>query len=106
MQQLIQIGNLADSVDSHGLAMLFAVHGNVRSATINTHFETGRSTGVGVVEMESHAGGTAAIAALHHREHCGRVLSVCWSNSAKNRDADRQQMFGPMNMISDDVTHK
>jgi len=106
MNQLIQIGNLADSVDGQGLAQLFAVHGDVRSATVMRHRETGRSTGVGIVEMASRADGTAAIAALHHREHCGRSLSVCWSVEANDCDADRQQMFGPMNMTSDDVTEQ
>jgi RNA recognition motif-containing protein len=106
MNQLIQIGNLADSVDGQGLAQLFAVHGDVRSATVMRHRETGRSTGVGIVEMASRADGTAAIAALHHREHCGRSLSVCWSVEANNCDADRQHMFGPMNMTSDDVTEQ
>jgi hypothetical protein len=32
-----------------------------------------------MVEMESEDDGDVAIAALHHREHVGRVLSVCWS---------------------------
>jgi cold-inducible RNA-binding protein len=106
MNQLIQIGNLADSVDGQALALLFAVHGHVRSATIMRHRETGRSTGVGIVEMESREGGTAAIAALHQREHHGRALSVSWSVGTNNCDADGQHMFGPMNMTSDDVTEQ
>jgi hypothetical protein len=48
----------------------------------------------------------AAIALLNHRKHNGDVLSVCWIASPKNRAADRQQMFGPMKMISDDVAGK
>jgi hypothetical protein len=48
----------------------------------------------------------AAIALLNHRKHNADVLSVCWIASPKNRAADRQQMFGPMKMISDDVAGK
>jgi len=79
MAQLIQVCNLPDSVDGRGLQRLFELHGAVRSATVNRHFETGRSTGVGFIEMASKQRGTAAIAALHHRQHWGQVLSVCWA---------------------------
>jgi RNA recognition motif-containing protein len=73
MAGLIQVGNSPDSVDNLILQRLFEVHGAVRSAMINRHFETGGSTGVGFVEMESNESGAAAIAALNHREHFG-----CW----------------------------
>jgi RNA recognition motif-containing protein len=102
MARLIHVVNLSVSVDSLGLQRLFEAHGVVRSAMVAKHFETGRSTGVGFIEMESDESGTAAIAALNHREHDGRVLSVCWNESAKNQVADRQQMFGPMNMMGDE----
>ena len=77
MKRLIQVANLPDSVDSLALQRLFELHGDVRSAMVNRHFETGRSTGVGFVEMASEKGRAAAIMALHHREHSGHVLSVC-----------------------------
>jgi RNA recognition motif-containing protein len=102
MARLIQVGNLADSVNSHALRRLFEAHGVVRRATIHRHYETGRSTGVGIVEMESEAGAAAAIAALNHREHLGRVLSVC--RSAEAPAAHRKQMFGPTNMTSEEAT--
>jgi RNA recognition motif-containing protein len=101
MARLIQVGNLPDSIASVDLRQLFEAHGAVRSAVIAKHLETGRSTGVGFVEMALEDGGTVAIAALNHREHHGRVLSVCWCKSPKNRATDRQQMFGSMNMISE-----
>ena len=106
MARLIQVGNLSDSIDSLALQQLFEEHGAVRSAMIARHFETGDSTGVGFIEMESEEDGAAAIAALNHREHCGRVLSVCWSESSKHGAADREQMFGPMNMTGDEVAGK
>ena len=94
MARYIQAGNLPDSVDDLALRRLFEAHGAVRSAVISRHVESGRSAGAGFVEMESEEGGTAAIAALHHLEYGGRVLSVCWSNPVlMNLIADRQRMF-------------
>ena len=101
MTKLIQVENLADSTDNVSLLQLFQAHGIVRSAIVSRHLETGGSAGVGLVEMESHEGSAAAIAALNHREHFGRVLSVCWRDTAENEVADHQQIFGPMNMIRD-----
>jgi RNA recognition motif-containing protein len=101
MTRHIQVWNLSDSVDRVVLQQLFEAHGGVRSATINRHFETGFSTGVGVVQMESDEDGEAAIAALNHREHFGRELSVCWSEGSNIDSVDREQMFGPMNMLRD-----
>jgi RNA recognition motif-containing protein len=106
MAWLIQVGNLSVSVDSLGLQRLFEAHGVVRSSMIAKHLEADHSTGVGFIEMESDESGTAAIAALNHREHDGRVLSVCWNESAKNPAAVSQQMFGPMNMMGDEISEK
>ena len=83
MARVIQVGNLPDSFDSLVLQRLFEVHGAVRSSMVNRYLETGCSTGVGFIEMASEEGGAAAIAALHHREQGGRVLSVCWSEFRK-----------------------
>ena len=97
---LIQIGNLPDSFDGFVLRRLFEAYDAVRSASVAEHFETGRSTGVGFVEMVSEEEGTAAIKALNHREHGGRVLSVSWSEMAKAPAAEPLGMFSPMNMTS------
>ena len=102
MARLIQVGNLPDSVDGRALRQLFEAHGVVRRATIHRHYETGRSTGVGIIEMESESSAAVAIAALNHREHLGRVLSVCWSVEAPA--GHRKQMFGPTNMTSEEAT--
>jgi RNA recognition motif-containing protein len=85
MSKRIQVGNLSDSVDDRALAALFAQYGEVRWATVATHSDTGKNTGVGFVEMENDQEGNAAIAALSGREHEGRVLSVCWSRPAPKR---------------------
>jgi len=97
MRKTIQIGNLGFSIDDHDLARLFAPYGAVWSAKVSTHFDTGKSTGVGFVDMESDEG-ESAIAALHGRSHCGRILSVCWSDGGSGQDAERHEMFGPMNV--------
>jgi RNA recognition motif-containing protein len=98
MTKLIQVGNLSDSVDNLSLLRLFQVHGIVRSAIVSTNPETGRSTGMGFIEMESEESGAAAIAALNNQEHVGRVLSVYWNEGLEGQVANRRQMFGPMSM--------
>jgi len=98
MKKTIQIGNLGYSMDDRDLARLFAPYGVVHSAEVSTHFETGLSTGVGFVKMESDAEADRAIAALHGHTHCGRVLSVCWSREFAMPAAIHGAMFGPMNM--------
>ena len=105
MARLIQVGNLPPSVDTLALRRLFERHGTVRSARIAPHFETGWNSDLGYIEMESEEAGATAIAALNHREHCGRVLSVRWNESSKGRVMN-QRMFGTMNMMNDAVTGK
>jgi RNA recognition motif-containing protein len=104
MARHIQIGNLPEFVDSFGLQRMFEVYGAVRGALIATHFETGRSTGVGFVEMESEEDGTAAVTALNHQMRQGHILSVCWSDIAKNPVTHHLPMFGPMNTMNDQAT--
>jgi RNA recognition motif-containing protein len=106
MARLIQVGNLSNSVDNLDLLHLFETHGAVRSAMISKHLETGRSTGFGLVEMESENAGAAAIAALNRQEHFGRVLSVWWNDIINERVADREQIFGPMNMTNEGPAEK
>jgi RNA recognition motif-containing protein len=106
MTRVLQVGNLSDSVDGFALKRLFELYGSVQSATVNRHFETNLSTGVGFVEMASEAGGTAAIAALHHQTKFGRIVSVCWSEGYESRSTKRQQNFGPFEIEVDDVSGK
>jgi len=102
MGKTIQIGNLPYSVDDRDLARLFAPHGSVHSAKVCVHFDTGLSTGVGFVEMDSDPEGESAIAALNGRPHGGRILAVCWSKPCSDSHETRQEMFGPMN-IADEI---
>ena len=60
--------------------------------------------GVGMVEMESEDDGDAAITALHHREHVGRVLSVCWSMRQTDPASEQEQMFGATNLTREEAT--
>ncbi len=95
----IQIGNLHQSVEDRMLARLFLRHGAVRDAHVATHRETGCSTGVGFVEMESEQDGETAIAALHGHLHHGRVLTVCRSIHDPEPQPPGDEMFGPMNIV-------
>src|SRR5580700_5830212 len=106
MARLIQIANLPDSIDSLVLQRLFESHGAVRSAMIARHLEKGCGTGVGFIEMETEESGWEAILALNQREHFGKVLSVCWSESSNDWAADRSRTLGPKNMMSDEMTIK
>jgi RNA recognition motif-containing protein len=106
MTRVLQVGNLADSVDGLDLRRLFEMYGSVLSATVNRHFETNLSTGVGFVEMASEAGGMAAIAALHHQKTLGRIVSVCWSDGPEGRSSTPQHSFGPFEIEVDEVTGK
>jgi len=95
----IQIGNLDESIEDRTLARLFARHGAVLDAHVATHRDTGRSTGVGFVDMESERAGETAIAALHGQIYLGRVLSVCQSPNGIEPQRHGDDMFGPMNIV-------
>jgi len=101
MRKRIQIGNLDYSIDDHDLARLFAAYGFVRSVTVSSHTDSGRSTGVVFVEMGSDKEGEAAIAALNGRMYRGRILWLCRSSESSAPDAIHGEMFGPMN-VSDE----
>jgi len=103
MSRFIQISNLPASIDSLALQRLFEFHGDVRSAMIAMHLEAGSGTRVGFIEMESDGCAWEAILALNLRQHFGQVLSVGWSENPNARIADRDQIFGPMNLMSDQM---
>jgi cold-inducible RNA-binding protein len=96
MTKRIQIGNLSDSMDDRALETLFATFGQVRWASVATHSDTGRTTGVGFVEMENDQEGDAAVAGLSGREHEGRVLSVCWSGPGPKRAISGRRRPAPV----------
>lgn len=101
MYKTIQIGNLGYSMDDRDLARLFTPYGVVRSATVCIHRNSGQSTGVGFVEMESEEEAESAVGALNGTLHCGRVLSLCLSVRESTSDVSPDEMFGPMNLIEE-----
>jgi|SRR5580700_3523628 hypothetical protein len=106
MARLIQIANLPDSIDSLVLQRLFESHGAVRSAMIARHLEKGCGTGVGFIEMETEESGWEAILALNQREHFGKVLSVCWSESSNGQVADQNQKFDLSDLVIGEMPTK
>ena len=83
MGNKLYVGNLSYDVDSSALEAMFTPHGTVQSAQIITDRDTGRSKGLGFVEMGSDAEAQAAIAAMNGQESGGRAITV---NEAKPRE--------------------
>ena len=82
MGKKLYVGNLSYDVSSSDLEAMLAAHGTVISAEVIADRSTGRSKGVGFVEMDSEADAQAAFAALDGQPHGGRTLTV---NEAKPR---------------------
>ena len=78
----IYCGNLAFSLTEEGLRDAFAAHGDVSSAKIIMDRDTGRSKGVGFVEMPNDSEARAAIESLNGPELNGRPVRV---NEARPR---------------------
>lgn len=72
----IYVGNLDYSVTSDELKALFAKHGEVEWAEIQTKSRTGRSRGFGLVEMPNEGEANAAINALNGSLHNERPLRI------------------------------
>ena len=79
----IYVGNLSWGMNDQDLENLFAEHGTVTSAKINTDRMTNRSRGFGFVEMSD--GAEAAIEALNETEIEGRKLVVNESRPKETR---------------------
>ena len=80
----IYVGNLPFSTTDADLRQLFAIHGEVTSASVVMDRESGRSRGFGFVEMDA-PNATAAIAALDGRDMGGRSLRVNEAESKTRR---------------------
>ena len=76
MGRKLYVGNLSYSVRDSDLEDLFAAHGTVDSAQVIMDRDTGRSKGVGFVEMSSDQEAQAAISALNGKDLDGRNLTV------------------------------
>ena len=83
MSMKLYVGNLAFQTSSDDLQELFAQAGTVQSASVVEDRETGRSRGLGFVEMSSVEEGNAAIQTFNGTEVNGRSLNV---NEAKPRE--------------------
>ena len=79
----IYVGNLSFDMSDQELRDLFALHGEVTSATIVMDRDTGRPRGFGFVEMKDDAAALKAIQALNTKDVGGRSLNV---NEARPRE--------------------
>ena len=79
----LYVGNLPFSVGDVELQALFAEHGSVRSASVISDRETGRSRGFGFVEMDDDGEAMAAIEKMNGADCEGRNLTV---NEARPRE--------------------
>jgi RNA recognition motif-containing protein len=98
MPRKLYVANLSHIVGGDELGHLFAGYGAVRSAVVLDPRRTADSAGVGLVEMESHDGGDAAIAALHGSQHRGLMLAVSWAGPGQGTGINLSHMFESMNM--------
>lgn len=76
MSMKLYVGGLSYSVTDEQLAEMFKEYGDVVSAKIITHRDTGNSRGFGFVEMAELKDGQEAIKALDGTEVNGRSLVV------------------------------
>ena len=83
MSMKLYVGNLSFQTSRDELEQLFAQAGTVESTNIVEDRETGRSRGVGFVEMAPREEGEAAIQQLNGKELNGRALTV---NEARPRE--------------------
>ncbi|MCZ6889808.1 MAG: RNA-binding protein [Gammaproteobacteria bacterium] len=81
----LYVGNLSWGVTDGDLETLFSEFGSVRSATVITDRETGRSRGFGFVELEDGAA-EKAMAELNGRDFQSRPLRVNEANDRPKRD--------------------
>jgi cold-inducible RNA-binding protein len=72
----LHVDNLTHGLNDSDLEALFAPHGTVQSAHIIMDQDTGRSKGIGFVEMATSDQAQAAIAALNGKDRNGKTLAV------------------------------
>jgi len=84
MGNKLYVGNLPYSVRDNDLEQAFGQYGGVTSAKVMMERDTGRSKGVGFVEMGSDAEAQAAIAGMNGQSLGGRSLVV---NEARPMEA-------------------
>jgi RNA recognition motif-containing protein len=85
MSNRLFVGNLPFHATEDLLSQRFAQFGSVRSVTVVTERETGRSRGFAFVEMESLESAQKAIAELDGKDFEGRPLRVNVAEERKPR---------------------
>jgi cold-inducible RNA-binding protein len=91
MENRLYVGNLSYSSSEGDLTTLFAKAGTVKSVTLITDRDTGRSKGFAFVEMGSDAEAQKAISMFNGTQFSDRTLTV---NLARPRE-DRMGGGGP-----------
>ena len=82
METKLYVGNLSYSTAESDLLTLFSKAGSVKSVSVITDRDTGRSRGFGFVEMETQAEAQKAVSMLNGTQLGDRTLTV---NIAKPR---------------------
>lgn len=76
MGNRLYVGNLPYSFRDDDMHQAFSAYGNITSAKVMMERDTGRSKGLGFVEMSSASEAQAAIEGLHGQSIGGRALVV------------------------------
>ena len=82
MAKLLYVGNLSVQTTEQDLEELFSQAGNVESARVMGHTNTGDSKGFGFVEMSNDQEAASAIAQFNGKELHRKKLQV---NEARNQ---------------------
>jgi len=82
MAKLLYVGNLSVQTTEQDLEELFSQAGNVESARVMRHTNTGDSKGFGFVEMSNDQEAASAIAQFNGKELHRKKLQV---NEARNQ---------------------
>ena len=82
MAKLLYVGNLSFQTTEQDLQELFSQAGNVESARVMRHTNTGDSKGFGFVEMSNDQEAASAIAQFNGKELHRKKLQV---NEARNQ---------------------
>jgi len=88
------IGQLSYSVDSDSLKDFFMSAGDVVSARVMTHKDSGRSKGYGFVEMSTEDEAHSAIQQLHGKELMGRAIVVAVAKPPEERPSGGRRFGG------------
>ena len=96
MVKKIYVGNLSFQTPENEVRRVFEQFGTVRSVSVITDRETGRSKGFGFVEMEEE-GALKAIASLSGSELNGRQLTVNEAKPMVRRPPEDGQYRGGAN---------